>query len=84
MTSAKSAQRGPAKPRGVEEVRLTYPHTPERKVLAPVALPQRGVTPDAAYRVLLGHTTTCAACRAGFPCSTAVGLGRAWREVRRG
>lgn len=38
---------------------------------------------DAAYRVLLGHTAQCAACRAGAPCPTAARLGRAWREARR-
>ncbi len=39
--------------------------------------------PEAAYRMLLGHTTTCAACRAGVSCPTAVRLDRAWREARR-
>lgn len=38
---------------------------------------------DAAYRTLLGHTLTCAACRAGAACHTMVLLGRAWREARR-
>lgn len=38
---------------------------------------------DAAYRVFLGHTTHCAACRAGAPCPTAARLGRAWRQARR-
>jgi hypothetical protein len=40
--------------------------------------------PEAAYRMLLGHTTTCTACRAGVFCPAAVSLGRAWREARRG
>ncbi|WP_328866142.1 hypothetical protein OG892_21375 [Streptomyces sp. NBC_00341] len=38
---------------------------------------------EAAYRVFLGHTTQCAACRAGAPCATAARLGRAWRQARR-
>ncbi|MFJ4916039.1 hypothetical protein [Streptomyces sp. NPDC088726] len=38
---------------------------------------------DAAHRVLLGHTITCAACRAGAPCPTTARLGRAWRQARR-
>lgn len=38
---------------------------------------------DAAYKVLLGHTLTCAGCRTGTPCPTAVRLGRAWRQDRR-
>ncbi len=37
---------------------------------------------DAAYRTLLGHTATCATCRAGAACLTAVQLGRAWRAIR--
>ncbi|MFD5975582.1 hypothetical protein [Streptomyces bacillaris] len=40
-------------------------------------------TDDAAYRAWIGHTATCAACRAGAACSTAVRLGRSWREARR-
>ncbi|CAH9416338.1 hypothetical protein SGL43_03363 [Streptomyces globisporus] len=39
---------------------------------------------DTAYKIWLGHTQFCAACRAGVCCSTAVRLGRAWREARRG
>lgn len=39
--------------------------------------------PDAEYRTLVGHTMTCAACRAGAACLTVVRLGRAWREARR-
>lgn len=38
---------------------------------------------DAAYRTLLGHTTSCATCRAGVSCPTRARLGRAWRETRR-
>ncbi|MFF5278802.1 hypothetical protein [Streptomyces sp. NPDC000133] len=38
---------------------------------------------DAAYRTLIGHTVTCATCRAGAACVTATRLGRAWRETRR-
>ncbi|MET7643061.1 hypothetical protein ABZS83_05330 [Streptomyces sp. NPDC005426] len=38
---------------------------------------------DAAYRTWLGHTLTCAACRAGVACATAIRLGRVWREKRR-
>lgn len=84
MISAQSAQRHPAKPPANEEVRVTSPRTPERKVLATITLPRRTVAPDVAYRRLLGHTTTCAGCRVGASCPTAVRLGRAWREVRRG
>ncbi|MFD8823543.1 hypothetical protein ACFV1C_14425 [Streptomyces sp. NPDC059605] len=36
---------------------------------------------DQAYRVLLGHTCCCAACRRA-PCPVAVRLARVWREVR--
>lgn len=43
----------------------------------------RAARGDAAYRTWLGHTTTCATCRAGSACPTAVRLGRAWRETRR-
>ncbi len=40
--------------------------------------------PDQAYRTLLGHTTTCAACRAASgPCPIAARLTRAWRRDRR-
>ena len=38
---------------------------------------------DQAYRALLDHTYSCAACRAGAHCVTRVRLGRAWREARR-
>ncbi|MFD4855116.1 hypothetical protein [Streptomyces atratus] len=37
---------------------------------------------DAEYRTYMGHTLTCAACRAGASCVTAVQLGRVWREAR--
>lgn len=37
---------------------------------------------DAAYKTWLGHTTQCAACRAGAVCVTATRLGRAWRQGR--
>ncbi|MFJ1695695.1 hypothetical protein ACIOHC_11175 [Streptomyces sp. NPDC088252] len=40
-------------------------------------------SPDAAYKTFIGHTYTCAACRAGKHCLTVVQLGRAWREARR-
>ncbi|MGW2177726.1 hypothetical protein ACWCXX_06430 [Streptomyces sp. NPDC001732] len=40
-------------------------------------------SPDDAYRTLRGHTYSCAACRAGRNCVTAVRLGRARREARR-
>lgn len=43
----------------------------------------RSVGTDGAYRVFLGHTAQCAACRAGALCPTAARLGRAWRETRR-
>ncbi|MEV1046728.1 hypothetical protein [Streptomyces sp. NPDC049916] len=39
-------------------------------------------SPDAAYRALLGHTTTCGACRAGAICDDATKLVRAWRDTR--
>ncbi|WSI47729.1 hypothetical protein OG366_09455 [Streptomyces cyaneofuscatus] len=39
-------------------------------------------SPDAAYRDLLAHTTTCDSCRAGAVCPTAAKLVRAWRETR--
>lgn len=38
---------------------------------------------EAAYRKLLCHTVTCAGCRSGAACPTAVRLGRAWRKARR-
>ncbi|MEU6014438.1 hypothetical protein ABZ826_10385 [Streptomyces sp. NPDC047515] len=44
---------------------------------------KRPPAPDVAYRAWLGHTTTCATCRTGASCLTAVRLGRAWREGRR-
>ncbi|MFI1187250.1 hypothetical protein [Streptomyces californicus] len=37
---------------------------------------------DTAYRALLGHTTTCTACRAGVNCPDADRLVRAWRDTR--
>ncbi|MER6635822.1 hypothetical protein ABT285_09695 [Streptomyces microflavus] len=40
-------------------------------------------TGDKAYETWIGHTTTCATCRAGAACTTAVRLGRTWREARR-
>ncbi|MGW1295173.1 hypothetical protein [Streptomyces sp. NPDC002533] len=40
-------------------------------------------TDDATYKTWIGHTTTCATCKAGRACPTAVKLGRAWREARR-
>ncbi len=43
-----------------------------------------GAAEDAAYRTWLGHTQFCATCRVGVCCPTAVSLGRAWREARRG
>ncbi|WP_164356761.1 hypothetical protein [Streptomyces microflavus] len=48
------------------------------------ALTMPSARPEATYRRLLGHTTTCADCRAGVSCPMAVRLGRAWREARRG
>ncbi|MDT0407122.1 MULTISPECIES: hypothetical protein [Streptomyces] len=39
-------------------------------------------SPDAAYRALLAHTSTCGACREGTVCPTATKLVRAWRETR--
>lgn len=42
----------------------------------------RAARADAAYRAWLAHTTSCATCRAGAACVTAVGLGRAWRNRR--
>ncbi|MFJ2023364.1 hypothetical protein ACIODW_06030 [Streptomyces sp. NPDC087897] len=40
-------------------------------------------SPDTAYRALLGHTTTCTACRTGVNCPDATRLVRAWRDTRR-
>ncbi|GAB2922136.1 hypothetical protein GCM10027028_19810 [Streptomyces sundarbansensis] len=40
-------------------------------------------SPDTAYRALLGHTTTCTACRTGAVCPDAAKLVRVWRETRR-
>ncbi|MEU0832315.1 hypothetical protein [Streptomyces sp. NPDC005969] len=37
---------------------------------------------DAAYRTLIGHTYTCATCRAGAACPTTVRLARSWRAAR--
>ncbi|MDP9948888.1 hypothetical protein J2S51_001642 [Streptomyces sp. DSM 41269] len=37
---------------------------------------------DTAYRALLGHTTTCTACRTGVNCPDANRLVRAWRDTR--
>lgn len=84
MIGAPASQQRPGKPPADEEVRPPSPRTPERKALALINLSKRTVAPDTAYRALLGHTTTCAACRAGASCPTAVRLGRAWREARRG
>ncbi|MFI8310237.1 hypothetical protein ACIGBK_06420 [Streptomyces microflavus] len=39
-------------------------------------------SPDAAYRDLLAHTTTCGSCRTGAICPTAARLVRTWRETR--
>ncbi|MEV4878193.1 hypothetical protein [Streptomyces cyaneofuscatus] len=39
-------------------------------------------SPDAAYRDLVAHTTTCGDCRAGAVCPTAANLVRTWRETR--
>lgn len=46
------------------------------------ALTMPAPKPQAAYRILLDHTTTCIACLAGTACTTAVDLARAWREAR--
>lgn len=53
------------------------------------ALTMPSPSPEAAYRRLLGHTTTCAACRAVVSCPIAVSLGvlggrRGADEVLRG
>lgn len=45
--------------------------------------PRHRLRGDVAYRVFLGHTAQCAACRAGAPCPTAARLGRARRQARR-
>ncbi|MFD4949721.1 hypothetical protein ACFVYE_35100 [Streptomyces sp. NPDC058239] len=44
---------------------------------------EKSATADAAYRTWLGHTVTCATCRAGVSCLTSVRLGRAWRQEAR-
>jgi hypothetical protein len=46
------------------------------------ALEEHGSARDGAYRDLVGHTATCATCRAGVSCATSARLGRAWREAR--
>lgn len=84
MIGAPASQQRHGKPPADEEVRPPSPRTPERKVLALITLSKRAAAPDTAYRTLLGHTTTCSACRAGVSCPTAVRLGRAWRKARRG
>ncbi|MFE3383290.1 hypothetical protein [Streptomyces anulatus] len=38
---------------------------------------------DTTYKMWIGHTTTCATCKAGLACPTNVRLGRAWRRTRR-
>ncbi|WP_237325683.1 hypothetical protein [Streptomyces sp. CBMAI 2042] len=38
---------------------------------------------DTEYRILLGHTISCPACRAGDPCDTAARLRAAVRQARR-
>lgn len=47
-----------------------------------ITLTKRGGRAETVYRKLIGHTVTCAGCRAGAPCLTAARLGRAWRAVR--
>ncbi|WP_405461136.1 hypothetical protein OG786_27380 [Streptomyces sp. NBC_00101] len=47
------------------------------------ALGEHGSVRGGAYRELVGHTATCATCRAGVSCPTSAQLGRAWREARR-
>lgn len=63
----------------VEGQRIARPHD---------GASSRGSSPceggDTAYRIWLGHTHCCTACRVGVSCPTAVRLGRAWREARRG
>ncbi|WP_031085178.1 hypothetical protein [Streptomyces sp. NRRL WC-3549] len=36
---------------------------------------------EMAYQKWVGHTYTCATCRAGVICSTAIRLGRGWRAL---
>lgn len=66
-------------PAPVRELRVTRPGNGLR--------PQRNgryESGDATYRAWVGHTQHCPTCRAGVSCATAVRLGRAWREARRG
>jgi hypothetical protein len=84
MIGAPASRQRHGKPPADKEIRPPSLRTPEREVLALITLTKRTVAPDTAYRTLLGHTTTCVACRAGVSCSTAGRLGRAWREARRG
>lgn len=63
----------------VEQPRIARPHARARRTRS-----SRSDNGDATYRTWLGHTQSCATCRAGASCPTAVRLGRAWREARRG
>lgn len=55
---------------------------PLRKEAAGSDIAARGAD-ETAYRTLLRHSVTCAACRAGAPCPAVAELRRAWREARR-
>ncbi|MDX5576877.1 hypothetical protein PV779_52680 [Streptomyces sp. ID01-9D] len=63
----------------VEEPGIARPHAGERRTRS-----SRSESGDATYRMWLGHTQSCATCRAGASCPMAVRLGRVWREARRG
>ncbi|SDE41008.1 hypothetical protein F558DRAFT_06189 [Streptomyces sp. AmelKG-A3] len=54
------------------------PHLPEGTVMTA----KTAAAAETAYKIWLGHTYQCAACRTA-PCVTAIRLGRAWREARR-
>lgn len=66
-------------PVSVGELRIARPHAGASHTRS-----GRSESGDATYKIWLGHTQFCAACRAGVCCPTTVRLGRAWREARRG
>lgn len=49
-----------------------------------VSLPGENTPSRTAYRTLLEHGSTCAACRANQRCEPGRALHRAWRDVREG
>lgn len=84
MTRAWASEQRPERPLVGEEVQSHSSRDRERKGHSLITLPKGTAGPDIEYRTWLGHTQSCATCRAGASCPTAVRLGRAWREARRG